>query len=45
MKRIYELTNIHPEKEITPKIILDYFQAVNCWIGKKKGYMLISELI
>ena len=45
LKRIFDLLNIHPEKEITPKMILDYFQSVKCWVGKKKGYQLISELI
>jgi hypothetical protein len=39
------LLNIRPEKEITPKMILDYFQSVKCWVGKKKGYQLISELV
>lgn len=45
LTKIFELLNIHPEKEITPKMILDYFQSVKCWVGKKKGYQLISELI
>ena len=45
LTRIFDLMNIHPEKEITPKIIKDYFQAVNCWVGKKKGYQLVSELV
>ncbi len=45
LTRIFNLLHIHPEKEITPKIIKDYFQAVNCWVGKKKGYQLVSELV
>ena len=45
LTRIFDLLKIHPEKEITPKMILDYFQATKCWIGKKKGYLLVSELI
>ena len=32
-------------KNGTPKIILDYFQAAKCWVGKKKGYLLITELV
>ena len=42
---IYGILNIHPENKITPKMILDYFQAVKCWVGKKKGYRLITELV
>ena len=45
LTRIFELLNIHPEKEITPKMILDYFQSAKCWVGKKKGYKLISEIV
>jgi len=45
LTRIFNLRHIHPEKEITPKIIKDYFQAVNCWVGKKKGYQLVSALV
>lgn len=45
LTRIFELLNIRPEKEITPKMILDYFQSVKCWVGNKKGYHLISELV
>ena len=45
LTRIFDLLKIHPEKEITPKMILDYFQATKCWIVKKKGYLLVSELI
>ena len=45
LTRIFDLLHIHPEKAITPKIIKDYFQAVNCWVGKKKGYQLVSELV
>lgn len=42
---IFGILNIHPENKITPKMILDYFQAVKCWVGKKKGYRLITELV
>ena len=45
LTRIFDLLHIHPEKAITPKIINDYFQAVNCWVGKKKGYQLVSALV
>ena len=45
LTRIFNLLHIHPEKEITPKMINDYFQAVNCWVGKKKGYQLVSALV
>jgi hypothetical protein len=45
LTRIFDLLKIHPEKGITPKMILDYFQATKCWISKKKGYLLVSELI
>ena len=45
LTRIFNLLHIHPEKEITPKIIKDYFQAVNCWVGKKKGYQLVSASV
>ena len=42
---IFGILNIRPENKITPKMILDYFQAVKCWVGKKKGYRLITELV
>ena len=45
LTRIFDLLHIHPEKDITPKIIMDYFQSVKCWVGKKKGYQLVSELV
>ena len=45
LTRIFDLLHIHPEKAITPKMINDYFQAVNCWVGKKKGYQLVSALV
>lgn len=45
LKRIFDLLNIRPEKEITPKMIMDYFQSAKCWVGKNKGYHLISELV
>ncbi len=43
--RIFELLNIHPEKEIKPSIILDYFQAVSFKRNGKRGYNLVSEII
>ena len=43
--RIFELLNIHPEKEIQPSIILDYFQAVSFKRNGKRGYNLVSEII
>lgn len=45
LTKIFDMLNIHPEKDITPKVILDYFQAAKCWVGKKKGYLLVSELV
>lgn len=45
LTRIFDLLHIHPEKTITPKMINDYFQAVSCWVGKKKGYQLVSALV
>ena len=45
LTRIFDMMHIHPEKDITPKMIMDYFQAVKCWVGKKKGYQLVGELV
>ena len=45
LTRIFDIMHIHPEKDITPKIIMDYFQSVKCWVGKKKGYQLVGELV
>lgn len=45
LTEIFNMLAIHPEKAITPKMILDYYQAVPCWIGKNKGYQLVSELV
>ena len=45
LTRIFDMMHIHPEKDITPKIIMDYFQSVKCWVGKKKGYQLVGELV
>ena len=45
LTKIFDMLAIHPEKPITPKMILDYYQAVPCWIGKNKGYQLVSELV
>ena len=43
--RIFDRLNIHPEKEIKPNIILDYFQAMPFKSNGKRGYRLVSELI
>lgn len=43
--KIFEVLNIHPEKEIQPSIILDYFQAVPFKRNGKRGYNLVSEII
>ena len=43
--RIFDRLNIHPEKEIKPSIILDYFQAIPFKSNGKRGYRLVSELI
>lgn len=45
LTKIFDMLAIHPEKPITPKMITDYYQAVACWVGKKKGYHLVSELV
>ena len=45
LTRIFNLLHIHPEKDITSKMILDYFQATQCWVKKQRGYLLISELV
>ena len=45
ISRIFETLNIHPEKEIKPSIILDYFQAVPFKSNGKRGYRLVSELV
>lgn len=45
LTRIFNMMHIHPEKDITPKMIKDYFQSAKCWVGKKKGYQLVSELV
>ena len=45
ISRIFEILNIHPEKEIKPSIILDYFQAVPFKSNGKRGYRLVSELV
>ena len=45
LTRIFDIMHIHPEKDITPKIIMDYFQSVKCWVGKKKGYQLVGVLV
>ena len=45
ISEIFERLNIHPEKEIKPSIILDYYQAVPFKSNGKRGYRLVSELI
>ena len=45
LTRIFDLMHIHPEKDITSKMILDYFQATQCWVKRQRGYLLISELV
>ena len=45
ISEIFERLNIHPEKEIKPSIILDYFQAIPFKSNGKRGYRLVSELI
>lgn len=45
LTRIFEVLNIHPEEDIEPKLINLYYQAIPCWVGKKRGYQLISEIV
>lgn len=45
LTRIFEILNIHPEENIEPKPISLYYQAIPCWVGKKRGYQLISEIV
>lgn len=45
LTKIFDTLGIHPEKAITPKMIADYYQVVPCWVGKNKGYHLVSELV
>lgn len=45
LTRIFKMLNIHPEEKIEPKLINIYYQAVPCWVGKNRGYQLITELI
>ena len=45
ISRIFETLNIHPEKEIKPSIILDYFQAVPFKRNGKRGYSIVSAII
>lgn len=45
LTRIFEMLNIHPEEDIEPKLINLYYQAIPCWVGKKRGYQLISEIV
>ena len=43
--KIFEVLNIHPEKEIKPSIILDYFQAVPFKRNGQRGYSIVSAII
>lgn len=43
--KIFETLNIHPEKEIKPSIILDYFQAVPFKHNGKRGYKIVCAII
>lgn len=45
LTRIFKMLNIHPEEKIEPKLINIYYQVVPCWVGKNRGYQLISELV
>lgn len=45
LTRIFEMLNIHPEEDVEPKLINLYYQAVPCWVGKKRGYQLVSEIV
>lgn len=45
ISKIFDKLNIHPEKEIKPSIILDYYQAVPYKSNDKRGYYLVSELV
>ena len=45
LTRIFKILNIHPEEKIEPKLINTYYQAIPCWVGKNRGYQLITELI
>ena len=39
------MLNMHPEEDIEPKLIMLYYRASSCWVGKKRGYQLISEIV
>ena len=45
LTRIFEMLNMHPEEDIEPKLIMLYYRASSCWVGKKRGYQLISEIV
>ena len=45
ISRIFETLNIHPEKEIKPSNILDYFQAIPFKRNGKRGYSIVSAII
>lgn len=45
LTRIFKMLDIHPEEKIEPKLINIYYQVVPCWVGKNRGYQLISELV
>lgn len=45
ISRIFKTLNIHPEKEIKPSNILDYFQAIPFKRNGKRGYSIVSAII
>ena len=45
LTEIFTKLNLHPEEAIKPNTICQYFQAIQCWAGKDRGYQLISEII
>lgn len=45
LTEIFSSLNLHPEEAIKPNTICQYFQALECWVGKGRGYLLISELV
>lgn len=45
LTKIFKMLNIHPEEKIEPKLINSYYRAVPCWVGKNRGYQLMTELI
>ena len=45
LTEIFSSLNLHPEVAIKPVTICQYFQVMGCWVGKDRGYNLISELV